>query len=464
MKYYNSKAMSLSCAATSTKFFVLAVASTFASLLCFTFRYFFEVSNNYIGHSIFLAFCAEALFNIAIGIAILSLMFYIMAICFRVTYTNSQRIQDSVKQKLFLTENGNPLNFKDGELLPVVVCRECREGVYELVITATACTTTDIMNISDDVSACLNTKKLCHYAVTQRNEDVTRKRVTFIIEDVVTHREFVIDNVLQLKQKVPMLIAVQSGTYIDLTTSGSILVAGKTRSGKTTAIISILLQVLLYGRDCYCSNVMIIDPKRAELSRCSKTYTLDENGEARAILSAITSYANEIARRQKILNDISERKGDVSHWWEAGMLPSFLFIDEYVALRTILPKKPSKDDEAYSLAQFDALIKRIVTMGASAGCFVIISIAEASVEEGGLPTMLKNAMSTKILLKPTQTEGRLMWDSDKLKDLPERTYKAGEAWFSSTDGIHDNVSYVHFPVMNFPAYSELSRLLEQYYL
>lgn len=146
------------------------------------------------------------------------------------------------------------------------------------------------------------------------------------------------------------------------------------------------------------------------------------------------------------------------------MLPSFLFIDEYVALRTILPKKPSKDDETYSLAQFDALIKRIVTMGASAGCFVIISIAEASVEEGGLPTMLKNAMSTKILLKPTQTEGRLMWDSDKLKDLPERTYKAGEAWFSSTDGIHDNVSYVHFPVMNFAAYSELSRLLEQYYL
>lgn len=157
MKYYNSKAMPLSCVATSTKFFVLAVASTFASLLCFTFRYFFEVSNNCIGHSIFLAFCAEVLFNIAIGITILSLMLYIMAICFRVTYTNSQRIQDSVKQKLFLAENGNPLNFKDGELLPVVVCRECREGVYELVITATACTTTDIMNISDDISACLNT-------------------------------------------------------------------------------------------------------------------------------------------------------------------------------------------------------------------------------------------------------------------------------------------------------------------
>lgn len=463
MKYYNSNRLPLSCASTSAKLFALAVASTLASLLCFILNQLLAMFNSYVGYSSFLDSSAEVLLNVAIGIATLSLMFYGMALYFRVTYTNSQRIQDSVRQKLFLSENGNPLNFKDGELLPVVVCRECREGVYELVITATACTTTDIMNISDAISACLNTKKLCHYAVTQRNEDITRKRVTFIIEDVVTHREFVIDNVLQLKQKVPMLIAIQSETYIDLTTSGSILVAGKTRSGKTTAIISILLQVLALGRDCYGSNVIIIDPKRAELSRCSKTYTLDENGEARAILSAITSYADEISRRQRILNDISEREGDVSHWWEAGMLPSFLFIDEYVALRTILPKKAAKDDEYYSLAQFDALIKRIVTMGASAGCFAIISIAEASVEEGGLPTMLKSAMGTRILMRPTLTEGRLMWDSEKLKDLPERTYQAGEAWFSSTDGAHENVSTVHFPVMNFPVYRELSRLLDKYY-
>ena len=463
MKYYNSNGLPLSCASTSAKLFALAVASTLASLLCFIFNQLLAMFNSYIGYSPFLDSSAEVLLNVAIGIATLSLMFYGMAIYFRVTYTNSQRIQDSVRQKLFLSENGNPLRFKDGELLPQIGCRECREGVYELFITATACTTTDIMNISDAISACLNTKRLCHYAVTQRNEDITRKRVTFIIEDVVTHREFVIDNVLQLKQKVPMLIAIQSGTYIDLTTSGSILVAGKTRSGKTTAIISILLQVLALGRDCYGSNVMIIDPKRAELSRCSKTYTLDENGDARSILSAITSYADEISRRQKILNDISERKGDVSHWWEAGMLPSFLFIDEYVALRTILPKKASKDDESYSLTQFDSLVKRIVTMGASAGCFAIISIAEASVEEGGLPTMLKNAMGTKILMRPTLTEGRLMWDSEKIKALPERTYQPGEAWFSSTDGIHDNVSMVHFPVMNFPVYRELSRLLDKYY-
>lgn len=64
----------------------------------------------------------------------------------------------------------------------------------------------------------------------------------------------------------------------------------------------------------------------------------------------------------------------------------------------------------------------------------------------------------------TLDEGRLMWDSDKLKDFNNgRTYNAGDAWFSSTDGVHDSVSYVHFPYMNFKVYAELGRLLNEYY-
>ena len=102
-------------------------------------------------------------------------------------------------------------------------------------------------------------------------------------------------------------------------------------------------------------------------------------------------------------------------------------------------------------------------MGASAGCFVILSIAEASVDEGGLPTMLKNAMTTKILFKPTLTEGRLIWDSSKLENFPERVYSAGDCWFSSTDGEHDDVAFCHFPHMRFPVYRELGRLLKEHY-
>ena len=166
--------------------------------------------------------------------------------------------------------------------------------------------------------------------------------------------------------------------------------------------------------------------------------------------------------RQKVLNDLSKQRGDAVKWWDAGMHPSFVFLDEYVACRSIFPKKSAKDSD-YCLDTFDSLVKRIVTMGASAGCYVIISIAEASVESGGLPAMLRSAMSTRILFRPTMQEGKLIWDTEKLSNLPSRVYRPGDAWFSSTDGINDTVSYVRFPHMEFPVYQELGRLLRKYY-
>ncbi len=84
-------------------------------------------------------------------------------------------------------------------------------------------------------------------------------------------------------------------------------------------------------------------------------------------------------------------------------------------------------------------------------------------QEGGLPAMLRSAMSTRILFRPTRPEGLLIWDKAKLDTMPERAYGPGDAWYSSTDGVHDNVSYVHFPHMDFLVYKELGRLLSEYY-
>ena len=48
------------------------------------------------------------------------------------------------------------------------------------------------------------------------------------------------------------------------------------------------------------------------------------------------------------------------------MHPSFLFIDEYVALRTVFPPKAAKDSD-YCVNTFDSVIKRIVTTAGA--CF-----------------------------------------------------------------------------------------------
>lgn len=396
--------------------------------------------------------------GLCVGIASL-----IAAVAVHFWMPDRAKIRHKVQRALCSPRYGNPLHLQEGELLPDVACKNTlRSDVYDLTISAGAVTVETIAEAASAISSALNGKYI-RYAVTQTDTGVAYDRVTFRVEDVLVDRSLTYAAVEEMRPASPTRLRVQSGAEIDLTTSGSMLVAGKTRSGKTTGIIALLLQVLLAGRDDYDSEVIIIDPKSAELSRLPHVVTLDEAGTATAILDAIKRFSETITRRQRVLNGLSESTGDVVKWWDAGMHPSFLFIDEYVSLRAILPSKARKDDPGYCLATFDSLIKRIVTMGASAGCYMIISIAEASVQEGGLPAMLRSAMSTRILFRPTRPEGLLLWDKVKLDPLPERIYGPGDAWFSSTDGLHDNVSYVHFPRMDFPVYRALGQLLTEYY-
>lgn len=373
------------------------------------------------------------------------------------------RIRCLVRRGLFSPAYGNPLHLRDGELLPRVKCGRESPGVYELTIDVGGSTVEAIAAASSNISSSLN-KRYRRYAVVQTDCDVAFNEVRFVLDDVLADKSFTFHDVAEMKPDSPTKLAVQNGTYIDLETSGSMLAAGKTRSGKTTGIIALLLQVLLAGPDEFGSEVIIIDPKQAELSRLPHVVTLDEDGEGTHVLNSIRHFAEVVKQRQGVLNELSEKSGDAVKWWDAGMHPSFLFLDEYVSLRDVFPAKANKDNPGYCLAAFDKLVKRIVTMGASAGCFVIISIAEASVESAGLPSMLRSAMSTKILFRPTRQEGILMWSKEKLDDFASaRVYKPGDAWFSSTDGEHDNVCFAHFPRLKFRVYGELGRLLNEYY-
>ncbi|MCC8356392.1 MAG: hypothetical protein LJU34_00815 [Oscillospiraceae bacterium] len=372
-------------------------------------------------------------------------------------------IQNQVKRALYHPSHGNPLRLRTGELLPRVHCKKVGDGLYDLTISAQQGSTVETLaDAASAISSALN-RRYEHYAIVQTDADTAFNSVTFRMDDVKIDRSLTVADVNDLLPESVTKLRVDNITTIDLTTSGSMLFAGKTRSGKTTGVISVLLQVLLMGPDQYNSSVVVVDPKQAELSRLPHTITLDEDREVRNILEALKHFTADIKYRQQILNDLSEERGDAIKWWDAGFHPSFLFIDEYIAARTIFPAKAGKDDD-YCLNTFDGLVKRIITMGASAGCFCIISIAEASVQEGGLPAMLRSAMSTRVLFRPTLPEARLIWDSEKLEDFSiSRVYGPGDAWFSSTDGIHDAVSFVHFPRMEFPEYRELGRLLREYY-
>lgn len=465
LTYYNSKATRLRYAAPHTLLGVGGVASALLGLLLFVFGWVvFQIPANYfISPAVLTGLACNLVEAGSCLIAFACLLFLGAGILYKFTPDN-EKIRHMVYRGFCCPAYGNPLHLKDGEFLPKVSCVPSNSGRYTVTVTGASVATEEIMKSASRISSLIN-GKYQRYAVIYVNEPPDCHSVEFCVEDVMQDYSLTFKSAGEMRNYDLTKLLLQNGTAIDLTSSGSMLIAGKTRSGKTTGIISLLLQVLQQGRDDYGSEVIIIDPKQAELSRLSHVITLDKDGKARGILNALWQYDDEtITVRQQDLNDLSEQCGDAVHWWDAGMHPSFLFIDEYVALRSLFPKKPPKEDPDYCLATFDDLIKRIVTMGASAGCYVIISIAQASVDEGGLPSMLRSAMSTKILFRPTLEEGRLMWPGPDLETLAiARRYVPGDAWFSSTDGEHDAPSYVHFPHMKFAVYRELGRLLREYY-
>lgn len=371
-------------------------------------------------------------------------------------------IRQMLRYRLFAKAGGNPLGLKNESAIPSLDVKDDEEGRYRVIIDTTACSADTLVKLPKIISSGL-IDDYAGWAVVAVDEDPASSFVSYIIEDVTRSRKIVATHLEDIYGDCLSVIIIQKGFALDLTKSGSILICGKTRSGKTTAVECILMQVLVHGPDEFGSKVLILDPKGAELSRLPYTLSPDEDGNARGMLQALRDFEATRRARQKVLDDLSERHGRPIHWWNAGMHPSVLFVDEWVAFQALMPKKAPKDDPDYSLQSLQDMVKILVTMGASAGCYVILSTAEASVESAGVPSMIRSAMGTKILMRPTKQEGMLLWSSEKMEALPERRYAQGDAWISSTDGVHDNPSFVQFPELKFAEYEVLGKLLHRYY-
>ena len=245
------------------------------------------------------------------GAALLASAFLatVLALIIRWKTTDAQQMRIMVRRGLFDYSMGNPLHLKEGEQLPLVRCRETGLGSYEIIVGIAASRVEDVSNVSSSISASLS-GRFESFAVTQTDIDVAFNSVTFAVEDVTIDRILYCDSVEDLRSGKPHILAVQKGASIDLSTSGSMLVAGKTRSGKTTGIIALLLQALLAGPDDHSSRVTIIDPKRAELSQLPHVVTLDADGGGRAVLDALRDFADSVTERQAYLNTLARERGD----------------------------------------------------------------------------------------------------------------------------------------------------------
>lgn len=389
----------------------------------------------------------------AVALAAASVVMIAAAVIWRLVDPPRTVLRRQVRRAIADPRNGNPLALKEGQRVPAVSCTEVDRGRYSVRLTAGGTTPERLEAATSAISACLS-GRYGRYIVASTSADEAGSFVDMIIEDTAADWTIRADTVADLCAASPYLVNIDQRTAIDLRTSQSILVAGRTRSGKTYGIISMLLQVLARGADEHGSRVVIIDPKGAELSRIPGVVAPSVDGDMSPILDAMRSFDELRRHRQAFLNELSEERGEAVRWWDAGMNVSLLFIDEYVSCRAMLADKKQRDE-------FDGLLRIAATMGASAGCYCILCVAQASVGDAGLPSMIRNACTTRVLFRPTPDDARLMW-AEGMGSLPSRDYGLGAALFTTTDGVHEQPTRVQFPAMAFPEMAELRRLMVDY--
>lgn len=370
-----------------------------------------------------------------------------------------------VRKRLCAVCLGNPLRLNDGEIEPVITVTKTDKG-YKITVDCQSADFDDVASLEMAISGCLR-NKYGNYAVVAKEEDIACRFVDYFIEDVVTNynKQSIFFSLSDITSH-PTKFFIREDVYIDYSRvlNSSAIVAGRSRSGKTTAIIStFLLPLLKQGRDDYGSMVIIVDPKSAELSLCPHVLSPTSNGSVEHILDAIRHFNHLRVERQKILNNFCKSEGKALKWYDIGMKPSLLFIDEFVSIQDMFPKKASKEKPDYCLADFQGLLRQIATQGASAGCFLVLSTAEASVGTGGLESAINNACGIRILFKPSVDEARYLWSREALDVMRERQYNAGDAWFSADDGVNNHIRFVKFPFLHFSEYTALSELLTMYY-
>ncbi|MER2149627.1 MAG: FtsK/SpoIIIE domain-containing protein [Ruminococcus sp.] len=287
MRTYNSKALRIEFAAPWVKCLIIAIAFFIVSVLIYLLP-----PNNLPIDGVLLK-CNRVILSISISL-------FLISVLLRIFFTQAKQIKHMIMIGLYYRRYGNPLCLRDGEFLPIIKVKQLSNTKFLLTIYAIVVNAEILQKLGVTVSSILN-RRYQRFAVTVLNTDVALSYVQYTLEDVTIDKSFSFYSVDQMKPVRQTVFVVQKGDSIDLTTSGSILVAGKTRSGKTTGIISILIQALLCGRDHQYSQITIIDPKCAELSVLPHVVTVDDDVEATAILQSLKEFEAAMRKRQHIL-------------------------------------------------------------------------------------------------------------------------------------------------------------------
>jgi hypothetical protein len=170
----------------------------------------------------------------------LCFLFMALALAF-IKYTPERiAIRQMLRYRLFAKAGGNPLGLKNESAIPSLDVKDDGEGRYRVIIDTTACSADTLVKLPKIISSGL-IDDYAGWAVVAVDEDPASSFVSYIIEDVTRSKKIVAETPWEIYSDHVTQLVIQEGFFLDLTKSGSMLMVGKTRSGKTTAVECMLI-------------------------------------------------------------------------------------------------------------------------------------------------------------------------------------------------------------------------------
>lgn len=213
---------------------------------------------------------------------------------------------------------------------------------------------------------------------------------------------------------------------------GHLLLSGKTGSGKSYAIFSVLLQLVVKGAD-----VDIVDLKNSDLTAISNILKINVANDGEQAVNMVKEFVMEMnMRKDELQPKLQKKLGKTAT--ELGFTNKFLIIDEYSALFMSMNREQQKE--------FTAYVNQVILQGRQLSCFIIIATQQAGANV--VPTAIKEQINFNCVLGNSgdQTYNTAFGLGGK-STIPIRQLESGQGW-AVRDVAPAPVS-VWFPFLNF---------------
>lgn len=210
-------------------------------------------------------------------------------------------------------------------------------------------------------------------------------------------------------------VRLMKSFYWNFNDDPHLLIAGGTGGGKTVFMRSLVLCLVKMGI------VEICDPKRADFVPLGKTAVLKDRIfiEREAIISAIERAAQMVSDRNDYMNQKMDEMGenDLRKFYEYGLDPYFLVIDELNAFMTSLP--PMDRNRA------EAALVNIGLLGRQSGVFIILAMQKPSIDD--IPSKLRDNISMRVVVGRLSDTGydMMFGDVNRTKEFKYMKYIGG---------------------------------------